>query len=97
MAVEQPQQAGQRAAVDDDLRLQIIPRHDVPNSAQRRGLDRRGRVAEQLDESADHAGLDHGLDLVIGAVGEVRERPAGVSEDLFIVRENQVCQARERR
>jgi hypothetical protein len=68
---QQRKQGRERAAVDDDLGLDIITSNNVADRAQGGGLDRGGGVHEQLDESARDAGLDDGLDLVVGAIGEV--------------------------
>lgn len=38
-----------------------------------------GLVHEKLDEATAHARVDHRLDLFVGPVREVRERPARVS------------------
>jgi hypothetical protein len=43
-------------------------------------------VHQQLDKTAGNASLDDGLNLVVGAVGEVRDGPAGVNEDLVVER-----------
>jgi hypothetical protein len=43
-------------------------------------------VHQQLDKTAGYASLDDGLNLVVGAVGEVRDGPAGVNEDLVVER-----------
>src|SRR4051812_41368868 len=39
---------------------------------------------QQLDKSAGNASLNDCLDLVIGTVGQVRDGPAGIDEDLII-------------
>ena len=41
-------------------------------------------VQEELDESATDAGVDDGLDLVVGSVGEVGQRPAGVCQHVGV-------------
>jgi len=43
-------------------------------------------VHEQLYQAARNVCLDDSLDLVVGAVGKVRDGPAGVDEDLVVKR-----------
>ena len=50
---------------------------------------------EQLDEPAADVGLNDGLDLVVGSVGEVAQGPAGVREHLLVVGVHQTRQGRE--
>jgi len=43
-------------------------------------------VKEQLHEALGHAGLDHSLDLVVVTIGEIRDGPAGMGQDLVVSR-----------
>ena len=65
---EERQQARQRAAVDDDLRLVVVAGHDVTHRAQRRNQHGRVPAPEELHQPAAHARLDHCLNLVVGTV-----------------------------
>lgn len=80
------QQGRERAAVDDDLGLDVVTSHDVTNRTQGGGLDRGGSVHEQLYKTAGDASLNDGLNLVVGAIREVRDGPAGVDEDFVVER-----------
>ena len=60
------------------------------------GACERRRAQQQLDQAAAHAGLDDLLDLVVGAVGEVRQRPARVRQHLLVVGVDQLGQRRQR-
>ena len=55
----------------------------------------RRRAQQQLDQAAAHAGLDDLLDLVVGAVGEVGQRPARVGQHLLVVGVDQLGQRRQ--
>lgn len=59
LARQQGQQTRQSREVDDDLCLQVIPSHDVPDRPQRRRLHRRGVVHEELNQTAANTRLDH--------------------------------------
>lgn len=87
---EQRKKAGQSTAVDDDLGLDIVTGDNVSDGAQRRGLDRGGSVHEQLHESAGDAGLDNGLDLVVGPIRQVRDGPASIDQHLVVERVDQL-------
>jgi len=45
----------------------------------------KGNSHEELCEAAADAGLDDLLDLVVRTVRQVRQRPAGVCEDLLVL------------
>ena len=62
--------------------LHVVPRDKVTDRAERGCLYSRRRVLEKLDESHRGPRLDDRLDVLVGAVGEVGECPAGISEDL---------------
>jgi hypothetical protein len=50
---------------------------------------------QQLYKSARDASLDHSLDLVVGAVGKVRDGPARIDENFVIQRVDQLCEDRK--
>ena len=62
--------------------LHVVPRDKVTDRAERGCLYSRRRVLEKLDESHRGPRLDDRLDVLVGAVGEVGECPAGIGEDL---------------
>lgn len=70
-----------------NLSLKIIARDNVSNSAQRWGLNSRGSVDQQLDQTLADSSFDDGLNLVILAVREVAQRPTSVSQHLVYPRE----------
>jgi hypothetical protein len=41
-------------------------------------------VHQELDKTAGDPSFDDGLYLVVGAIGEVRNCPAGINEDLVV-------------
>lgn len=86
------QEAWKSAAVDDDLGLDIIASDNVANGSKSGGLNGGGCVQEKLDESAGNTGFDNGLDLVVGAIREVRDSPAGIDQDLVIKRVDKLGQ-----
>ena len=93
---QQREQGRERAAVDDDLSLHVVAGDNVADRAQGRGLDGGGGVHEQLYEAAWNASLDNGLDLVVGAVGEVRDGPARIDEDLVVERVHELSEDGQR-
>mmetsp|Transcript_45701 Transcript_45701/g.148556 ORF Transcript_45701/g.148556 Transcript_45701/m.148556 type:complete len:391 (-) Transcript_45701:305-1477(-) len=94
--VEQREQSRQSAAVDHLLRLVVVARDDVARGAQRGRLHARRRVAHQLHDPRADARVEHLLDLVVWAVGEVRQRPARVGENLVVVGEDELREDGER-
>mmetsp|Transcript_19440 Transcript_19440/g.39610 ORF Transcript_19440/g.39610 Transcript_19440/m.39610 type:complete len:334 (+) Transcript_19440:314-1315(+) len=96
-AVEQRKQARQRAAIEHALRLVVIAGDNVARSAQRRRLHGRRRVPHQGNHARTNASVEHCLDLLVRSVGEVAQRPAGVSEHLVVVREDQLRKHGQRR
>jgi hypothetical protein len=52
-------------------------------------------VHQQLHETAGDAGFDDGLDLIVRAVGEVRDGPASIDQDLVVEGENELSQNRQ--
>eukprot|EP00964_Phaeocystis_antarctica_P043784 scaffold25122_cov66-Phaeocystis_antarctica.AAC.1 len=89
-AVEQCEQPRQRAAVEHALRLVVVAGDDVARGAQRRRLHRGRRVAHEGDHARANARVQDGLDLLVGPVGEVAQRPAGVGEHLVVVGEDEL-------
>lgn len=84
MVAQHGQQAGQGVVADDDLRLEVVARDDVADGAEGGRLDGGRRVHEELDQALAHAGLDDSLDLLVGAVRQVGERPARVRQHLLV-------------
>jgi hypothetical protein len=41
-------------------------------------------VHEELHQTSAHASVDNGLDLVVAAIGQIREGPAGIDEHLLV-------------
>lgn len=60
-------------------------------------LCRRARPSlhEQLDEAPADAGVDDGLDLVVGAVREIRQSPASVRQQVWVAAEQKPGQHRQ--
>ena len=94
---QKPVEALKGAAVDDGLRLAVVAGYNVANRPQSGGLNGRIRVRQQVDEPSRHAGVENGLDLVVRAVGEVRKRPARIGDDLVVLGEDQMREARDER
>lgn len=90
VGAQQRQKAGQSAAVDDDLGLNVVAGDYVADGAKCWGLNRGRGVHEELHKTAGDASLNDGLDLVIGTVGEIRDSPARVDQDLVIQRIDQL-------
>ena len=90
---EQREERRERSAVDDNLRLVVVAGDDVAHGPQSRDEHRRALAAEKLHQPAADARLDHRLDLVVGAVAEVAQRPARIRQHLLVVG---VHQPRER-
>ena len=80
----QSEQTRESAAVDDALRLVIVARDDVARGAKRGRLHRCWWVSHELDDARADARVEHGLDLVVRAIGEVRERPASIGKHLVV-------------
>merc|ERR1719460_2451663 len=93
---EELEEALQGPAVDDDLRLHIVPRDDVAHRSERRDEDRRRRVHQKLHQPLAHVDLDHGLDPVVRPVREVAESPQGVREDVLVDRSHELGQNGQR-
>lgn len=55
----------------------------------------RPRLHEQLDEAPADAGVDDGLDLVVGAVREIRQSPASVRQQVRVAAEQKPGQHRQ--
>ena len=89
-AVEQRKQARQGAAVEHALRLVVVAGDNVARSAQRGRLHRGRGVPHQGDHPRANARVEDRLDLLVGPVGEVAQRPAGVGEHLVVVGEDEL-------
>lgn len=85
----QPQHHLQDSGFNARLRLLLRPRQDVADRAQ--AWDRDGEVGElhQLDESVNSLAIDEGLEAFLSLVGNVREGPADIADDLLVVVLNQ--------
>lgn len=94
---EQRQESGKSTAVDDELGLDIITGDNVADRTQSGCLDGGGGVHEQLYQATGDVGLDDSLDLVVGAIGQVRDSPAGVDENLVVKRVHELSENGERR
>ena len=79
------QKAGQRAAVDDNLGLDVVPSDDIAHGPEGGADDGLLIVHEELHDPPAHPAVDHGLDLVVGPVAEVREGPARVCEHVAVI------------
>ena len=89
------QEARQGSAVDDDLGLDVVTCHDVPHRSQGGADDRLLVVHEELDYPPADAAVDNCLDLVVGSVTEIGESPAGVSQDVSVVMEQEPGEDRQ--
>mmetsp|Transcript_19637 Transcript_19637/g.57016 ORF Transcript_19637/g.57016 Transcript_19637/m.57016 type:complete len:247 (-) Transcript_19637:341-1081(-) len=83
----------QRTALQDDLRLLVVARDDVAHGPECWCLHQGRAVLQEVDEPLADASMDHRCDALVRAVREVRESPAGISQDLDITR---VDELRER-
>jgi hypothetical protein len=52
---------------------------------------------KEFGKAAGNAGLNHGLDLVVGAIGKVGDGPAGIDQDLVVERVDEFRQNTESR
>eukprot|EP00123_Amoebidium_parasiticum_P010744 comp20291_c0_seq1/m.25464 comp20291_c0_seq1/g.25464 ORF comp20291_c0_seq1/g.25464 comp20291_c0_seq1/m.25464 type:complete len:319 (+) comp20291_c0_seq1:824-1780(+) len=81
----QVQKHRQHTGIQHNLCLHVLAGHHVTQSAQGRGHHRLGRVHQQFDKPLAHPRLQHSLDLVVCAVTQIAQRPAGISQYLLIV------------
>lgn len=72
--------------------LEIVSGDDVSHRAKRRSLHRGRRIEKQFHETTAHSRLDDGLDLLVGPVREVAERPTRVGEDFLVGAEDELGQ-----
>jgi hypothetical protein len=63
----------------------IVARDDVAREVQRGRLHLNRLVTHELDDARADARVEHGLDLLVRAIAEVRERPASIGEHLLVV------------
>eukprot|EP00050_Salpingoeca_kvevrii_P010306 m.7653 g.7653 ORF g.7653 m.7653 type:complete len:452 (+) comp2784_c1_seq1:247-1602(+) len=70
--------------LEDDLGLLVVARDNVANGAESRGDDRGRLVAQKLDEAVADARINDALDLLVGAIGKVRESPACIGQNLRV-------------
>jgi hypothetical protein len=54
-------------------------------------------VQKKFDKSARDTGLNNGLNLIVGTVGQIRNGPAGIDQDLVIERVNKLGKDRKGR
>lgn len=79
------QKAGEGATVYNDLGLDIIPSDNVAHSPEGGADDGLLIVHEELHDPPANSAVNHGLNLVIGAVTEVGEGPARVCEHIAVI------------
>lgn len=54
-------------------------------------------MQQKLNKSAWDTGLDNSLNLIVGTVGQIRNGPAGIDQDLVIERVNKLRKDRKGR
>ena len=81
---QEGEQSRKRATVDDHLGLDVITSDNVTHGTESGGLDRGRSVHEELHQATGDTGLNNGLNLVVGTIGQVRDSPASVNQDLVI-------------
>ena len=100
-AGKKAQEGWKGSAVDNDLGLDIITRHDVTDRTKswglnlssdkiKDGLHCRLRMHKQLDKSPRNARLNNSLDLLIGTIREVGNGPTSIDQHLIIQRIDQL-------
>eukprot|EP00051_Salpingoeca_urceolata_P032286 m.15074 g.15074 ORF g.15074 m.15074 type:complete len:440 (+) comp4952_c0_seq1:684-2003(+) len=95
-AGQQGAQVVQCRAVEHNLCLGVIASDNVANGAQGRRHHAVVAVQQELDQAADDASVNHGLNLFVGPIRKVRQRPARVCQDFLVVAENEPCQCSQR-
>lgn len=83
---EKRKESGQGTRRNNDLGLEIVAGHDIADGSQGGCLDGCRRVHEELHQSATDTRLNDGLDLVVGSIGKVGDRPACIDQDLVVQR-----------
>lgn len=80
--VEQPNEMRHDAEIDDALSLQVLAGGNVAENAQQR----RGEsiLVEKVDKAAQIERVEDGLDAIVRAIANVRDRPAQVDERLGV-------------
>jgi hypothetical protein len=89
------EQLGQQRAgtsSQDGIGLNVTSCNDIPDCSQSGGNHGHLNVVQQSDQPRDDTGVDNLLNPFVRAIGEVRQGPASVSEDLFVVVVDQVGQ-----
>jgi hypothetical protein len=81
---QEREQGGERATVDDDLGLDVVTGDNVTHGTESRSLNGGGSVHEELHQAAGDTGLNNGLNLVVGAIRQIGDSPAGVNQDLIV-------------
>ena len=92
---EELEETGQGSTVDDDLGLDVVPRHDVADGPEGGADDRLLVVHEELHYSPADPAVNDGLDLVIRTVTQVGESPAGVRQHVRVVVEEEPAEDRQ--
>jgi hypothetical protein len=87
---EERKEGRERATVDNDLGLDIVTGDNITNGTESGSLNGGRGVHEELHQATRNAGLNDSLDLVVGAIGKVRDSPAGVDQDLVIEHVNEL-------
>mmetsp|Transcript_97848 Transcript_97848/g.232983 ORF Transcript_97848/g.232983 Transcript_97848/m.232983 type:complete len:236 (-) Transcript_97848:457-1164(-) len=81
---QQLQQAGQCPAVQNHLRLVVVPSDNVPHRPQGGRLHQRGGMQKEFHQAPAHAGLDDCGDALIGAIRQVGQGPARICQHFHI-------------
>ena len=92
---EELEETGQGSTVDDDLGLDVVPRHDVADGPEGGADDRLLVVHEELHYSPADPAVNDGLDLVVRTVTQVGESPAGVRQYVRVVVEEEPAEDRQ--
>lgn len=83
---EKGEKSGEGAGCDDNLGLEVVTSNDVANRPESRRLNGRRGVHKEVHETPADTRLDDGLNLIVRAIGKVRDCPASVNEDLVVER-----------
>mmetsp|Transcript_2217 Transcript_2217/g.5119 ORF Transcript_2217/g.5119 Transcript_2217/m.5119 type:complete len:238 (-) Transcript_2217:536-1249(-) len=95
---EEREEVHKSSVTNDDLCLVVVSSHDVTNGAESGGLNTSAVVHEELNASGYNTALDDSLDVgLVGSVREVRERPAGIGEDIHVLVVHEKCESLKRR
>jgi len=90
--VQQWQQTLQRLAIKNRLRLRVIASHNIPNRSQRSLHNIQRAVHEQLHKPVTHPGVYDLLDLFVGSIAQIADRPARVRQHVHVIVEQKTRQ-----